>query len=121
MEMTLIDARALIIAEAGASGESLLVTVRSGHDPGSDRMRQLLLALSTVFHSLEGHLDLDRTLAAALYTLGSDVPLTISSWASKGHNWRSGFMEDEIYQLLMSVQSIFEDRWLDHNQPETIH
>lgn len=121
IDMTSEEARALIIYEASASRESLLMTVRRGEDPGSERMRYLSLALSTAFQSYEGHPELDRNLAAALFTLGSDVPLTISSLASKGHSWRSGFMEDEVYEMLMGVQSIFEDRWLESNQPEIIH
>jgi len=121
IDMTSEEAIALIIYEAGASRESLLMTVRRGEDPGNERMRSLSLALSTVFQSIEGHLELDRNLAAALFTLGSDVPLSISSLASKGHSWRRGFMEDEVYELLMGVQSIFEDRWLDSNQPEIVH
>ncbi len=84
-------------------------------------MGHLCLALSVVFHSLEGQHGLDRTLAAALFSLGSDVPLTISSLASRGHGWRSGFMEDEVYEMLLRVQSIFEDRRLESKQPETIH
>jgi hypothetical protein len=119
--MTSEEAIALIISEAGASRESLLMTVRRGEDPGSERMRSLSLALSTVFQAIESHPELDRNLAAALFTLGSEVPLTISSLASKGHSWRSGFMEDEVYEMLMGVQSIFEDRWLESNQPEIIH
>ena len=59
--------------------------------------------------------------AAALFTLGSDVPLTISSLASKGQVWRRGFMEDEVYELLMGVQSIFEDKWLQPEPTETVH
>jgi hypothetical protein len=121
IDMTSDEAIALIIYEASASRESLLVTVQRGEDPGGERMRHLSLALSTVFQSIEGHPELDRNLAAALFTLGSDVPLTISSLASKGHSWRSGFMEDEVYEMLMGVQSIFEDKWLESNQPEIIH
>jgi hypothetical protein len=121
IDMTSEAAIALIISEASASRDSLLGAVQRGEDPGSKRMRYLSLALSKVFQSIEGHLELDRNLAAALFTLGSDVPLTISSLASKGHSWRSGFMEDEVYEMLMGVQSIFEDRWLESNQQEVIH
>lgn len=121
MAMNLEESIALIISEASTSGESLLVTVRQGVDPGTERMRRLSLALSTVFHSLEGQLEVDRNLAAALFILGSDVPLTISALASKGHVWRSGFMQDEVYELLMGVQSIFEDRWLESHQTEVVH
>jgi hypothetical protein len=115
------DAIALIIAEARPDGNSLLATVRQGQDPGQARMRQLISALQTVFQSLDKQAELDRHLAAALFTLGSDVPLTISSLASKGQSWRREFMETEVYQLLMGVQSIFEDRWLETEPTETIH
>ena len=115
------DAIALIIAEARADGNSLLANVREGRDPGQERMRQLNKALRTVFDSLDKQAELDRHLAAALFTLGSDVPLTISSLASKGQTWRREFMEIEVYELLMGVQSIFEDRWLDAEPTETVH
>lgn len=115
------EAVALIIFEASESVESLLTIVRRGEDPGAERMGHLSLALKTVFQAFEGNPELERNLAAALFTLGSDVPLTISSLAGRGHSWRRGFMEDEVYQLLMGVQSIFEDRWLEPEQPDTIH
>jgi hypothetical protein len=119
--MTLEEAVALTISEARADGDSLLACVRNGEDPGVEKMQRLISALSTLFHSLNGQVELPRSLAAALYTLGSDVPLTISSLASQGHSWRKGFMEVEVYDLLMVVQSIFEDRWLEPEQAETVH
>ena len=119
--MTPEDAVTLIISEARAEGDSLLGNIRQGQDPGPERMRQLILALRTVFRSLGKQAELDRHLAAALFTLGSDVPLTISSLASKGQTWRREFMEVEVYELLMGVQSIFEDRWLEPEPSETVH
>lgn len=119
--MTLEQSVALIISEASPVEDSLLSSVRRGEDPGIERMHGLIAALGTVFRSLKGHTELDRNLAAALFILGSDVPLTISSLASKGHPWRSGFMENEIYELLMGVQSIFEDKGFEPEQPEVIH
>jgi hypothetical protein len=115
------DAVSLIISEARADGESLLAGVREGRDPGRERMSQLIHALRTVFNSLTKQAELDRHLAAALFALGSDLPLTISSLASKGQTWRREFMEDEVYELLMGVQGIFEDRWPEPEPPETIH
>jgi len=115
------DAVILIISEARTGADGLLVSVRKGEDPGTERMRRLITALGTVFNSLGGQAELDRRLAAALFTLGSDLPLTISSLVSKGQNWRRGFMEDEVYELLMGVQSIFEDRWPEPESAETVH
>ena len=111
------EATALIISEA----EGLLTDVRGGEDPGVERMRRLVSALAVVFHSLSGRRELDRRLAGALFTLGSDVPLTISSLANKGHLWRKGFMEEEVYELLVGVQSIFEDREFEAEAGETVH
>jgi hypothetical protein len=119
--MSTEDAIALIISEARADGKSLLDSVRNGVDPGRERMLQLISALRTVFHSLSKQAELDRHLAAALFALGSDLPLTISSLASKGLIWRKEFMEEEVYELLMGVQGIFEDRWLEPEPTETIH
>ena len=120
--MNSTDAVTLIISEARAGEEGLLACVRNGEDPGTERMRQLIVALDNVFHSLSGQTELERPLAAALFTLGSDVPLTISSLATKGQSWRRGFMETEVYELLMAVQSIFEDKWLGAEEPtETVH
>lgn len=114
------DALDLILSEADA-GQGLLGSLRAGVDPGAERMRQLISALGVLFQALSGRDELDRNLAAALFTLGSDVPLTISSLASKGQSWRRGFMEVEVYELLMGVQSIFEDRWFEPEPAETVH
>lgn len=119
--MTPDEAVSLIISEARADGDSLLAQVREGQDPGRERMRTLVSALRTIFNSLSRQAELDRQLAAALFALGSDLPLTISALASRGQIWRREFMEDEVYQLLMGVQGIFEDRWPEPEQPETIH
>ena len=115
------EAVALIISEARSEGDSLLASVRGGRDPGAERMRRLVSALAVVYHSLGGRPEIERRLASALFTLGSDVPLTISSLASKGHGWRKGFMEEEVYELLVGVQSIFEDREFEADAGETVH
>jgi hypothetical protein len=119
--MTEAEAAALIISEARNDGDSLFARVRGGEDPGAERMRRLVSALAVVYHSLGGQPEIDRKLASALFTLGSDVPLTISSLAGKGHTWRKGFMEGEVYELLVGVQSIFEDREFEADAGETVH
>jgi hypothetical protein len=119
--MTPEDAVTLIISEARADGDSLLACVREGLDPGQERMRRLITALRVIYQTLSKQAELDRHLAAALFTLGSDFPLTISSLASKGQSWRKGFMEEEVYEMLMGVQGIFEDRWPEPDSTETIH
>ena len=119
--MTETEAVALIISEARSDGDSLLACVRDGEEPGAGRMRRLVSALAVVYHALGGRGEIDRKLAGALFTLGSDVPLTISSLAGKGHVWRKEFMEDEVYQLLVGVQSIFEDREFEADAGETVH
>lgn len=115
------EAVGLIILEARNEGDSLLAIVRGGEDPGAERMHRLVSALAVIFHSLGGRVEIDRRLASALFTLGSDVPLTISSLAGKGHLWRKGFMEDEVYQLLVGVQSIFEDSEFRAEAGESVH
>ncbi len=119
--MTPDDALALIISEARPDGDSLLASVKNGEEPGTQRMSRLISALAVIFHSLGGRAEIDRKLAAALFALGSELPLTISSLASRGHSWRRGFMEDEVYELLMGVQSIFEDRPVGPEPAETVH
>lgn len=119
--MNLEESLSTIFSETRTSGDSLLVAVKAGEDPGAERMRQLNSALGLLFRSLEGHAELNRQLAAALFTLGSDIPLTISAWASKGHIWRKGFMETEVYEMLMAVQSIFEGKGLELEPTETVH
>jgi len=116
------EAVKLILREShAASADGVLAIVRQGEDPGAERMRNLIQALKVVFDLLQTQTELDRRLAAALFVLGSDVPLSISSWASKGHMWRKGFMEQEVYEMIMAVQSIFDDRWIDPYETETIH
>jgi len=119
--MSLEDAVSLIVSEARSTGDGLLVSVRNGEDPGTERMVRLIAALRTVFDALSKQAELERHLAAALFTLGSDLPLTISALASQGQVWRRGFMEVEVYELLMAVQSIFEDRWFEPEPTETVH
>ena len=119
--MSEAEAIALIISEARNEGGGLLSSVRKGEDPGAERMRRLVSALAVVFHSLKGRSEIDRRLASALFTLGSDVPLTISSLANRGHVWRKGFMGEEVYELLVGVQSIFEDREFEAEAGETVH
>lgn len=115
--MTAEEAIELITSEA----DSLLATVSGGDDPGPERMRRLISALAVAFHSFSGRGEIDRRLASALFTLGSNVPLTISSLANRGHVWRKGFMEEEVYELLVGVQSIFEDRTFEAEAGETVH
>ena len=115
------EAVALVISEAHADEESLLASVRNGEDPGTERMLRLVSALAVLYHSLRGQGLIDRKLASALFTLGSDVPLTISSLAGKGHGWRKGFMENEVFELLVGVQSIFEDREFEAEADEAVH
>lgn len=120
--MTLSEALELILSESHQGGADLPGVIRRGEDPGSERMARLISALGTVFESLTGHTEINRQLAAALFTLGADVPLMVSSWASKGHIWRQEFTEQEIYKLLTTVQSIFEGRSLDAGPPPpTVH
>jgi hypothetical protein len=119
--MTEAEAAALIVSEGRGEGDGLLASVRDGRDPGPERMGRLVSALAVLYHSLGGRRELDRKLASALFTLGSDVPLTISSLAGKGHVWRKGFMESEVYELLVGVQSIFEDREFEAEAGETVH
>jgi hypothetical protein len=113
------EAVKLIISEASDDGDSLFACVRNGEDPTTERMRRLVSALAVVYYSLGGQEMIDRKLASALFTLGSDVPLTISSLAGKGHSWRKGFMEDEVYELLVGVQSIFEGK--EFETGEAVH
>jgi hypothetical protein len=121
-EMDAEEAVKLILREAhAASASGVLATVRAGEDPGAERMRNLNQALKAIFDLLQTQTELDRRLAAALFVLGSDVPLSISSWASKGHVWRKGFMEEEVYEMIMAVQSVFDDRWIEPYEAETIH
>ncbi|MFL6229895.1 MAG: hypothetical protein ACJ741_14070 [Pyrinomonadaceae bacterium] len=119
--MSEAEAVALIIAEARAEGDSVLALVRAGADPGAERMHRLVSALAVVYHALGGRAEIDRKLAGALFALGSDVPLTISSLANKGHVWRKEFMETEVYELLVGVQSIFDDREFEADASETVH
>lgn len=120
--MNLEEALKLIFSEARTTGDGLIVTVRNGEDPGPERMQQLISALGVLFQALEGQTELNRKLTAALFTLGSDVPLTISSLMTKMlPNWRREFVGVEVFEMLMGVQSIFEGRWMELDTAETVH
>ena len=109
--MTPNDARALVLQES--TGEAgAVVTLRIGKDPGAERMGRLLAALEVLFEDLRGKPTLDRQLAAALHQLALQIESQASSWEVRGRTWREELIDEEIPNLALAVESLFEDDWL---------
>lgn len=105
------QAKELILHEA-QDEDGVVVSLRLGRDPGSARMRELIGALPVLFKTLAGRERIERELAAALFTLGTEVPAQIESWTCNGCKWREDLVHRELPSLLLGVESVFEGEWL---------
>lgn len=108
--MTPDAARALVIQES--TGEAgTVVSLRTGSDPGPERMNRLFSALKVLFADLRGKPMLDRELAAALHQLAVQIESQVSSWEMRGRTWREELIDEEVPNLALAVESLFEDEW----------
>jgi hypothetical protein len=107
--MTFDQAVQLILWEANEM-EGLVVIVRSGEDPGADRMARLQVALRVVFDSLRGQPALDRRLTSALHAFAFHV-FGQATGGQRSRAWRDEFVDYEVVRLAAAVESIFEDVW----------
>ncbi|HYE20434.1 MAG TPA: hypothetical protein VEA69_18450 [Tepidisphaeraceae bacterium] len=106
MELTFEAAQTLIMREAQGE-EGLPVCVRSGDDPGAERMARLVGALWEVYLGLQDQASIDRRLAAALHALSSYVFHQVAS-GTRSRSWRDEFVAREVVQLGEAIESIFE-------------
>lgn len=97
-----------LIFHEGTAIDGIVVQVRMGQDPGPERMKRLNSALQELDEILRGQTTLDRRLAYAFWALGTYVNQNLHSWAREGRQWRPELMNEELYELLMHVEYLFE-------------
>ena len=101
-----------IILQEGTGDEGLVVGVRMGTIPNSERMARLLAALETVFHDLHGRQAIDRRLALALFALSFHIQGDVDGMLGRQQAIREEFVGDEMVRMFLLIESIFEDEWL---------
>jgi len=108
--MTIDDAISLVFKEA-FDEDGLVVELRSGADPGRDRVSRLLQALAVLFDSNQGNKVLERRLAGALFGIAYSIQ-TITGTPTPSKRWSTQFMNVERDQICSAVESIFYDQWI---------
>jgi hypothetical protein len=109
-QMTVEDSTSLIMKEA-FDEDGLVVGLRAGADPGSDRVSRLLQALKVLFDSNSGKSMLDRRLAGALFGIAYSIQ-SITCTRTPANSWSKEFMEIERDQICCAVESVFYDQWI---------
>ena len=112
--MTLEEAKALVLRE-GLAGEhapddAAFILLHFGDEPSEERMTNLLTAIKTLYDGLKRETVLDRSLAAALWTLANMASDCLDAHMKHNHNWRDG-AEYEVVDLITAVESVFHDVW----------
>lgn len=97
----------LVLHEA-TSMDGIVVLIRMGQDPGRDRMQRLIGALKELDDILRGQTTLDRRLAYAFWALATYVEQNIHSWVREGRQWPPELANEELVDLLISVEYLFE-------------
>ncbi|MCU0960620.1 MAG: hypothetical protein MUF48_11000 [Pirellulaceae bacterium] len=90
------------------SMDGIAVMVRMGQDPGAERMASLISAMKELDEILRGQTVLDRRLAYAFWSLASSLDGNLHSWAREGRQWRPELIHEELYNLLLYVEYLFE-------------
>lgn len=109
--MNLDESKELIIAE-GIGEDGIVVQMREGGFPTSDRMQRLLDALDTLFRHLKGSSTLDRNLAHALFALSFHVQGDIGGMIGRGWEIPGSFLDDEMVKMFLAIEGIFQDEWM---------
>ncbi|EKV01493.1 hypothetical protein Lepto7375DRAFT_3664 [Leptolyngbya sp. PCC 7375] len=104
-------ARQIVLAE-GMGENGIVVSVRMGDIPSSDRMAPLLTALETVYRNLQGQNTIDRDLANALHGLTFHIQGDINGMLGRGITIPKRFIADEMVRLFLLAESILEDEWM---------
>jgi len=97
-----------LILYEGTAMDGIPVLIRMGQDPGRERMKRLNRALAELEEILRGQTTLDRRLAYAFWALATYVDQNIRSWAREGREWPPELMNEELIELLMKVEYLFE-------------
>ena len=109
--MNIDDARRLVLTE-GMGPDGMVVAIRTGNLPSSERVEQLLVALESLYHGLHGQDSISRDLANALHGLTFHIQGEIHAMLCRGTAIRAGFIDDELVRLFLLAESILEDEWM---------
>ncbi len=108
--MTLEEAIALVLRE-GFAGEdtpddAALILLHSGDEVNPERMSDLLRALRLLCGGLQGQSGFDRSLAAALWTLGNSANECLAAHEQYKRPWRDG-EQDDVLELILTIEGVF--------------
>ncbi len=108
--MTTEEAKALVLRE-GLAGENTpedaaFIMLHFGDDPGRGRVRDLLAALKLVCDDLQGEAAIDKSLAAALWTLGNTANECLYVCEKYRREWPNG-TTDDVLELIMAIEGVF--------------
>lgn len=101
------ELEALIFHESCAV-DGIAIMIRMGQDPGRERMRRLNSVLQELEELTRGQTTLDRRLAYALFGLAVYPDQETRSWARAGREWPLELVSEELIELVIHVERIFE-------------
>ena len=108
--MTLEEAKALVLreglAEENTPEDAAFMLLHFGDVPNQERMRHLLKALRILCDGLQEETSLDRSLAAALWTLGNTSNECFFASDKHARKYPDGVMDD-VLELIMAVEGVF--------------
>jgi hypothetical protein len=97
----------LVINESCAT-DGIVILIRMGQDPGRERMKRLNAALKELDEFLQGQTTMDRRLAYAFWSLAHYVDQELRSWTRAGREWPAELTNEELIELLIYVDNLFE-------------
>ena len=109
--MNVDQARQLVLKEA-TSEDGMLVSARMSVMPDRESTLQLAAALEAIFTAIQDEATLDRRLANALFSLSFHLQNEVGSWQRQGSKLREELLSDELPQIYLIIESIFEDEEL---------
>ena len=101
------ELEALIFHESCAV-DGIAIMIRMGQDPGRERMRRLNSVLQELEELTRGQTTLDRRLAYALFGLAVYPDQETRSWARAGREWPGELVSEELIELVIHVERVFE-------------
>lgn len=101
------ELEALIFQES-CTVDGIAIMIRMGQDPGRERLRRLNTVLQELEELTRGQTTLDRRLAYALFGLAVYPDQETRSWARAGREWPVELVSEELIELVIHVERIFE-------------
>ena len=97
-----------LVFHESCAEDGIVIMLRMGQDPGRERMHRLNSALKELDELSRGQTTLDRRLAYALFALAVYPDQETRSWAHAGREWLRELVSQEVIELMIHVESIFE-------------